>query len=545
MKKLLFLFLLISSTFVSGQNRLNDILHSLDSLIQKREYYNNKREFRINSLKELLTEATEESNIYNLYKIIAEEYIPYTSDSALLYSSKRMQIARGLKDNGKVINSKLQLAKIYIIKGLYCEANSLLNDISNFTLTKKQRIAYLQNRVELNRYKEVSFSKLENLPDYKKLRAAYQDSLLMVIDKESPRYFATKADRLMDAGEYEKMKEVMLKSLSRQKVEDRSYGYSAYTLAMAYGKLGDLDNKAYYLAKSAMSDIDNGVRENASLRELAFLLFKSGDLKRAYKYVKIAMEDALFSKAKLRSYEVLQILPLIDSEYNDMRNKMSRDMLYFEIILSFMIVTLIIFLVFILKQKKKLEAANISNEHINKQLYELNEKLRKSNEEVLSANKKLESFTNAQKEYIVHYLKLSSEYIGKIDDFRKSLYKKAISENKDDIIKDLRSKEFINSELKLFYEDFDKAFLDLYPNFIEQFNDLLKDDEKIVIKHDELLNSELRVFALIRLGISESEQIAKFLRYSITTIYNYRVKMRNKAKIPRDEFKEAVKRIGK
>ncbi|NPA35580.1 MAG: hypothetical protein GXO47_01910 [Chlorobi bacterium] len=544
MKKFLFLFLILS-TPVLGQKRLNEVLHSLDTLIQKRDYYNNKREFRINSLKELLAEATDDENIYNLYRSIAREYIPYTSDSALLYSSKSIETAVKLNDESKIINSQLQLARIYIIKGMYCEANSLLNDISRRRLTKKQRIAYLQNRVELNRYKEVSFSKLKTLPDYSKLRAAFQDSLLMIIDKNTPRYYATKADRLMDAGNYEKMKEVMLESLSKQKIEDRSYGYSAYTLAMAYGRLGDFDNKAYYLAKSAMSDILNGVRENASLRELAFLLFKSGDLKRAYKYIKIAMEDALFSKAKLRRYEVLQILPLIDREYNDMRNKMSRNMLIFELVMSFMIIILFVALIYILKQKKKLEAANNKNEHINRQLIELNEKLRKSNEDVLTANKKLESFTNAQKEYIVHYLKLSSEYIGKIDDFRKSLYKKAISENKDDIIKDLRSKEFINTELKLFYEDFDKAFLDLYPNFIEQFNDLLKDDEKIVLKQDELLNSELRVFALIRLGITESEQIAKFLRYSVTTIYNYRVKMRNKAKIPRDEFKEAVKRIGK
>ena len=175
----------------------------------------------------------------------------------------------------------------------------------------------------------------------------------------------------------------------------------------------------------------------------------------------------------------------------------------------------------------------------------MNEKLRKSNEEVLFANKKLESLTNVQKEYIVHYVKLSSEYIGKIDDYRKALYKKAISENKDEIIKDLRSTDFINTELNLFYDDFDKAFLNLYPNFIEQFNQLLKDDEQIKLKHDEILNSELRVFALIRLGITESEQIAEFLRYSITTIYNYRVKMRNKAKIPRNEFKEAVTKIGK
>ncbi len=544
MKRVIF-FLLMLSSVASARNRLDQTLHTLDTLILKRNFYNNKREFRINSLKELLQEAADKQNIYNLYKAIAEEYIPYTSDSALIYSSKSIDVAKSLNDDDKLIRSKLQLTRIYIIKGMYCEADSLLSNLEKYTLTKKQRITYLQNRVELNRYKEVSFSKLKNLPDYGKIRADYQDTLLKVIDKNSPRYFATMADRLMDRGEYEKMKEVMLESLSRQKIEDRSYGYSAYTLAMAYGKLGDLDNKAYYLARSAMSDILNGVRENASLRELAFQLFKSGDLKRAYKYVKIAMEDALFSKAKLRSYEVLQILPLIDSEYNDMRNKMSRNMLYFEIILSGLILILFIFLIFIVKQKKKLEAANIKNEQINRQLFDLNDKLRKSNEEVLAANKKLESLNYAQKEYIKHYLKLSSEYIGKIDDYRKSLYKKAVSENKDEIIKNLRSKEFINSELKLFYDDFDKAFLELYPNFIEQFNDLLKDDEKIVLKDDEHLNSELRVFALIRLGITESEQIAKFLRYSVTTIYNYRVKMRNKACIPRDEFKEAVKRIGK
>jgi len=545
MKKLLFLFLLFFTVAVSGQNNLNSILHDLDTLIQKRSYYNNKREFRIISLKELLKEATDERNIYNIYKTIAEEYIPYTSDSALLYSAKSIEIAKKLNDKNKVINSKLQLARVYIIKGMYCEANNLLNYISKHHLTKNQRIAYLQNRVELNRYKEISFSKIKEMPDYSKIRAAYQDTLLTIIDPGTPRYYATKADRLMDIGDYGKMKKVMLESLSKQKIEDRSYGYSAYTLAMAYGKLGDLNNKAYYLARSAMSDILNGVRENASMRELAFLLFQKDDLTRAYRYIKIAMEDALFSKAKLRRYEVTQILPLIDREYNDMRNKMSRNMLYFESILSVMILILMVSLVVILKQKKKLETANEHNKQINFQLSELNEKLRKSNEEALTANSKLESFTNAQKEYIIHYLKLSSEYIGKIDGFRKSLYKKAISENKDDIIKDLRSKEFINSELKLFYEDFDKAFLELYPNFIEQFNDLLKDDEKIVLKHDELLTSELRIFALIRLGITESEQIASFLRYSVTTIYNYRVKMRNKAKIPREEFKEAVKKIGK
>ncbi len=544
MNRLLILFLLIS-TFTTGQNNLKETLNELDQIILKRDFYNNNREQRISSLKELLAQSSDDEEKYNLYKAIAKEYIPYNSDSALYYSIQSISSAKLFPEKKQLTKAQLQLARIYVIKGMYCEADKLLNEINSRPLTKSQEVNYLVVRIELNRYKEVSFSKSKSLPDYGKLRKSYQDSLLMVVDSETPRYAVTKADRLMDKGEYEKMKEVMIESLSKQKIEDRSYGYTAYTLASAYGKLGDMDKKALYLAKSSISDITCGVRENASLRELAFLLFKSGDLKRAYRYIKIAMEDALFSKAKLRSYEVLQILPLIDSEYNEMRNRMSRNMLYFGLILSSLTIVLLISLLYISKQKKKLIDAISDNKIINKQLSELNEKLRKSNENVLLTNKKLESLNNAQEDYIVHYVKLSSEYIAKIDDFRKMLYKKAISENKDDIIKDLRSKDFINTELELFYVDFDKAFLYLFPNFISQFNELLKDDEQIELKHDELLNSELRVFALIRLGITESEQIAKFLRYSITTIYNYRVKMRNKAKIPRDEFKEAVTKIGK
>ena len=544
MNRLLILFLLIS-TFTTGQNNLKETLDELDQIILKRDYYNNNREQRIGSLKELLVQSSDEKDKYNLYKAIAKEYIPYNSDSALYYSIQSIRSATVFPEKKQLTKAQLQLARIYVIKGMYCEADILLNEINRQPLTKSQKADYLVVRIELNRYKEVSFSKSKSLPDYGKLRKSYQDSLLMVIDSETPRYAVTKADRLMDKGEYEKMKEVMIESLNKQKIEDRSYGYTAYTLASAYGKLGDIDEKALYLAKSSISDITCGVRENASLRELAFLLFKSGELKRAYRYIKIAMEDALFSKAKLRSYEVLQILPLIDSEYNEMRNRMSRNMLYFGLILSFLTIILLISLLYISKQKKKLIEAISDNKIINKQLSELNEKLRKSNENVLLTNKKLESLNNAQEDYIVHYVKLSSEYIAKIDDFRKMLYKKAVSENKDDIIKDLRSKDFINTELELFYVDFDKAFLDLFPNFINQFNELLKDDEQIELRHDELLNSELRVFALIRLGITESKQIAKFLRYSTTTIYNYRVRMRNKAKIPRDVFKEAVTKIGK
>ena len=91
---------------------------------------------------------------------------------------------------------------------------------------------------------------------------------------------------------------------------------------------------------------------------------------------------------------------------------------------------------------------------------------------------------------------------------------------------------------------FDKAFLKLYPKFVEQFNGLLREDARIELKKGKLLNTELRIFALIRLGITQSSDIASMLRYSVNTIYNYRAQIKNSALGDRDNFEERIKEIG-
>ena len=537
------IFLIISST-TAAQTNLNKILDTLDEKILDREKYYTTRKHRISSLLILSKGVIKDENLYNIYKALNEEYQPYNSDSALYYSSKCLEIANSSNGDISITKAKLLQSKSLVQLGLYEETNNLLKSINPKNLSKKELIRYYTNMVSLNRFKSVYQPKTTFLPDYNKYREAYQDSLLMILDKKSAKYKVTLADRKKDKGEYYKMRDIMLESLSKLNINDRAYGYTAYTLADAYGLLGKDSYKIKYLALSSISDIENGVRENSAIRELALLLMNKGDIAHSNEYIQIAFEDAVFSNAKLRSHEVSQILPLINDKYEDMRNRMSTNKTIFNSIFAVFSVFLGFGIFYILKQKKRLQNTLEKNEIITNQMFDLNKELEENNKKVSSYNNTLKQLNKSKEDYIAHYIDLSSSYISKIDDYRKMLYKKAQKDKKEDLIKTLRSNDFVNNELKIFYTDFDKSFLELYPNFVNDFNVLLKEDEQIVLKSNEILNTELRIFALVRLGITDSNQIARFLRYSVTTIYNYRTKTRNSSLYSKNEFISKIETLG-
>ncbi len=542
MRLLTLIFLIVSSNILA-QSSYKSTLQELDQKILDRKNYYNNREQRISSLHNLLKDTKNENNIFTIYKALNKEYLPYNIDSALFYSSKCLNIANTLNDKSHIIEAKILQSKSLVLLGLYEESKDVLSTINPKKISKSELVEYYIVQISLNRFKSVYLPKTSFLPNYDSIRASYQDKLLMIIDKDSPKYRVTLADRKKDSGDYRQMRDIMLESISKLDITNRAYGYTAYTLADSYGLLGDEDSKIKYLAMSSISDIVGGVRENSALRELALLLLNKGDIDHSNQYIQLAFDDAIFSNAKLRSYEVLQILPLINSKYEEMRNKMSKNKTIFGGILAVSAIFLIIAFYYILKQKIKLQNALENNRIANERLFELNSHLEDNNKKMSSYNHSLELLNKGKEDYIAHYLKLSSSYIRKIDDYRKMLYKKA-RKDKEELIKTLRSNEFVNNELKTFYKDFDKSFIELYPNFVDEFNLLLKEDKQIVLKSNEILNTELRIFALIRLGITDSAQIAKFLRYSVTTIYNYRTKTRNSSHYSKNEFIAKVESIG-
>ena len=301
--------------------------------------------------------------------------------------------------------------------------------------------------------------------------------------------------------------------------------YILYNLSQAYAQKGDTEKQIYYLSQTAISDLKAAKREYISLQKLALLMFEKGDIERAYKYLSCSMEDAVACNARLRSVEVTEFFPIVDKVYKlkiQKEKQITRTLL---ISISLMAVLLLITIVYLYRQMKKLS-------FMRKKVSAANEQLQEINQELSQASK-------IKEEYIALYLNQCVIYLDKLDTYRRSLAKLAMASKLDDLFKTIKSEQFIRDERKNFYNEFDKSFLRLFPRFIESFNGLMTEEGKLYPKSGEILSTELRIFALIRLGINDSSNIAHFLGYSLATVYSYRSKVRSKA-LNKEEFEQQV-----
>ncbi|WP_282038504.1 DUF6377 domain-containing protein [Saccharicrinis aurantiacus] len=521
-------------------NNYNEALLQLDKLIENRVLYHDKLQERISNIKSLYSIAPNNESKYTLARQLCDIYSSYNIDSAIIYADLVVDYATSSNKNEFIDEASIIMAKTYLLGGMFTEADAILNNINSSGLSDILLLAYYTERTTQYRYlsKYTSGTNLE--PIYNKTRIAYQDSAFNISKEHYPGYSLLQAENLIDKNKLEDAILILEKQLNKYDPKDRGYAFLSYTISRAYAMQSNLDKQKEYLALSASSDIYNAVRENVALHELALLLFQKGDINRAYKYIKVALDDALFSNARLRSFEVLKVMPVIDLAYERLKDKEKRNLILFSIVAFTLVTVLLVSLFFNKRQNNKLILANKNVKSINEALNDSNHKLKNSHIAINESNIALEKVNVMQGEYIVKYLKMCSSYIGSIDNYRLSLLKKTASSNTAQLLKILKSKEVVDKELQSFYNDFDRAFLDLHPDFISKFQALLRDDEQIILKQGELLNTELRIFALIRLGITESSQIAEFLRYSNPTIYNYRTKVRNKAKMDRDAFDRAV-----
>lgn len=310
------------------------------------------------------------------------------------------------------------------------------------------------------------------------------------------------------------------------------------------------DNYIYCLAESAIADICTSTKDHASLWMLAQALFDKGDVERAYRYMKFSWNETKTYNARLRVWQSIEDLSLIDDTYGQLlsqRNDALEDYIMYISVLSVLIVIALVYIYMQMKKlsiaRRKLIDANKSLELLNIELKSLNDELKNMNSTIKKANDELEESNRIKDEYLTRFIKLCSTYINKLDDFRRIVSKNITSNKVNELLKFTRSEKMLEEPLNELYANFDSAFLHIFPDFVREFNELLSEDGKIILKSGERMNTELRIFALIRLGITDSSQIAEFLRYSVNTIYNYRAKVKNKSKVPREEFEEYVCRI--
>lgn len=545
MKKLLCIYFLLTIIApVYASSILDSLLIQLENTMEKREAFDQNKNSRIEQLKQLLNKkGNNKDQQFYIYNQIIDEYLTYTLDSALYYQNINLKLSQDLQNQKLINQSNIKMADIMASTGRAFEAYDIIMEMDERALDKQQLIDYYKALIKV--YNEVSFHAplSDNYFKYYNKVEAYIDLLMPLLNPDSDDYLSILEKRYRDNRNLLECKKINTSRLSKTKIGSRHYSLIAFERSLLYQLEGDEERQMKYLILSAMSDIQSSVKDNASLTELALILHKKGAVDRAHKYIKFSFDDASFFNSELRFKVISEILPVITEAYELKTEKQKKKLRTLLIVISVLLLFLLIAICFIHRQLVTLRAAQKELRDVNRQLKDLNTNLAESNKKLNVANDELSESNHVKEHYIGNFLSICSDYIDKMEQMNKMVNKKIANRKIEELFAETKSKKLIDKEVKEFYENFDSAFLNIFPNFVEELNALLLVDEQIQLKSKERLNTEFRIFALIRLGINDSSKIAKLLRYSVNTIYNYRVKVKNKARGNRETFEEQVMNI--
>lgn len=542
--RLLFLILLFSNChFLVGEN-VDSLLNVLDKSIEGHQEYVSQKENYIRKLKETAAKIPAISpERYELNMQIYKEYKAFICDSAIQYLNENIFLAGQLQDMKREIDAKLLLSRQLSSSGMYKEAVDILETVERQKVDKSQLLDYYSafNHIysEIAVYTQDKYS----LSRYWDISGIYKDSLSALLEPQSEQYLVLKESSYRDAGQFDEAFKINDIRLNEAAFGTPQYALVTYYRSLIYQFQRDVENEKYYLILSAISDIQSANKDHASLWMLAQLLYEEGDVERAYRYMRFSWNETKSYNARLRSWQSAGILSMIDKTYQAMSEKQNRALQIYLVLISALTLLLVAATIYIYRQMKRLSVARNHLQTANGKLKTLNEELQQMNVNLQSANLELSESNQIKEEYIARFVKLCSTYIDKLDAYRRMVNRKISSGQTEELFRITRSQKALDDELKELYDNFDTAFLHLFPDFVGKFNALLQEDGRIVLKKGELLNTELRIFALIRLGIDDSSQIAEFLRYSVNTIYNYRAKVKNKACVARDDFEKIVEQI--
>lgn len=535
---ILVLIIILFSNLTNANPKLDSLLNVLDERVKNKDVYTNKREARIRGLKKQLNDTAIDALRFDLNGLLFHQYSSFQTDSAYQIAMHRMEIANkdGSRKNRAI--ALMNVADVMRTAGMFKETLDVLAELRRDDLYKED-INYYYNLYHTVYLLMVDYSLSDKeRKKYQALVYNYKDTILHHSEPDSFNYNTILTGKKISQGLFDEALTMAEDCVSRKDEEGYHPGIINHILSVIYRQKGDVEKEKYYLAVSAISDIEAGVKEYISLHSLAMILYNEGDSDRAYLYVKCAMEDAIFCNAPLRTLEVSRMLPIINGTY-DVKNKHEKErLLKIIIVASSLAVILVLTLLYTYKQVKTLSSIRRYHKNVNIELKKINAELNDVNGKLLDSNL-------VKEEYIGQMFNLCSSYINKLEDFRTSVNRKVKTGKFEDLNKMVASTSLVDHELKEFYKNFDSIFLSIYPTFVDEFNALLKPDSQITTKDGELLNTELRIFALVRLGINDSVKIAELLRYSPQTIYNYRQKIRNTLQIEKGNFMDELAKIGR
>ncbi|MDR0692323.1 MAG: DUF6377 domain-containing protein [Prevotellaceae bacterium] len=544
MKKLaipLFFLCLLPASLLFAKGEFETLLLQLDREIAHKHFYEQRKEREIEDLKRLLhITPLQPLQEYDLNDKLGQKYKKYIIDSAIYYVEKNIKIAQAMNRLDLIVASSLHLSLLYSSAGIYVESKNILNGINRTKLPQALLPLYFETYSDFYGYYAQSNDQTIN----RQLNIAYRDSLLAVLDTTSWSYKIHNAVKLLHSGSPETVEPYLLALFNQVPESSPDYAMVSYLLGMVYGKQAKTDLQRKYFALAAITDIQNATKDQAALQSLAMNYYESGEVDRAYNYMKSAMDDIDFGKIRFRIVELASLYAIVNTAYLTKTMQQKKELQHYFILISVLLFFLIISGFYVYRQMRKVSKIKKELYETNLKLAELNKNTKHINSQLQKVNAQLSEANHIKEEYIAQFFDICSGYIDKLEEYRKTLYKRAANHQHEELFKMLKSTTLVDEERKKLYETFDTIFLNLYPSFVEDFNSLLIHEEKIILRPGERLNTELRIFALIRLGITDSIRIAGFLRYSLSTIYNYRTRARNNAVVSRDEFDEMVMNIG-
>lgn len=525
-------------------NSIDSMLLVLDKTLEKKDFFIHQKEKELLELKLQLNQCSNDEKRFLLLNDLINSYLSFNIDSASHYIYDQEDLAHKLNNDLFYAQAKLNLTSAYISTGMYYEAMVILESLNFELMAGSLKILYL-NLFRRTYDALADFANNEELKQHYKLQVSkYRDLVLVNHRDMNSDDLILQADALIADGEYFKAIDILNKLLVSDGSSNHQKAIFNHLLARAWRGVGNGDNEKYYLISSSIFDIKSSIKEYISLWQLAEILYEEGDVDRAFTYLQTSLEDATQGNMRLRTNSISNIYPIIEKAYQGKAAFQQQQLRKLLLFISILLIALMLVTLFVLLQMRKLRWARKELKQMNSQLAHLNVDLTKSNRNLKILNSSICDSSVIKEEYIGKYMEQCILYLDKIEEYRRWVRRNIQTASKKELLQEIDSSKFLEVELLNFYNEFDKTFLNLFPTFVEEFNALLNPADQVLLKSNEMLNTELRIYALIRLGIVDSNKIARFLRYSLSTIYNYRTKVRNKAAGNREEFEVLVMKIG-
>lgn len=544
MKKGFALILILIVSFGLKAQNLDSILVELDRVLDRRDTHFMAHEHSIDSAKiklaqisdnDLKAKADAYNNIFQLYKA-------YQGDSANVYAEREASVAFKTNDPELIVRAQMNLLHSKISGGVFSEAVDIVRhtDLSKVSNETKGNFYFLCYRLynDMSNYADGTFTDENSIKS-----RAYCDSVQFYLPKDSYLYNWVDIFKVIESKTNEEKIAIFTQLRDRP---DISLGEKATIVSIIgdiYTYMNNPEMCAYYKAQSAIYDIIASKRETTSKNDLARLMFESGDIERANRYIQLAYEDANFFNARHRKWEITRVMHIIENAKLNNVEEQRSTFLWIAVGLICLAILLSGLIVYIFRQKKKVDESRALLAQRNKEIEKAYDSLEKINGELQEAYGRIEESNRIKDEYIGFGFSSNSEYVSKLESLYKLVKRKLKVRQYDDLENQLKDSD-IRREKEAMKANFDEIFLRLFPTFIDEFNSLFPEGQQTQENiEDGVLTPEMRIFALIRLGITDSNDIAKFLNYSVNTINTYKTKTKNRSNLPNEQFEARIMAI--